>query len=172
MPSNHLILCHPLLLLSSIFPSIGVFSNELALCIRMIEEFAPKTALRRTELLLQTRPPQSSTCPVTSSAPSSKVRSCLSPGLLRTPLTSPTCKCLIISPSGHFKVWRVSNSPLLPLPPASVSTCQALALTLEVAACKESCWFQKSDSLSTQTIIAFPILTVKGCLDKAGWCGV
>ena len=34
MPSNHLILCHPLLLLSSIFPSIGVFSNELALCIR------------------------------------------------------------------------------------------------------------------------------------------
>ena len=34
MPSNHLILCHPLLLLISIFPSIGVFSNELALCIR------------------------------------------------------------------------------------------------------------------------------------------
>ena len=28
MPSDHLILCHPLLLLSSIFPSIGVFSNE------------------------------------------------------------------------------------------------------------------------------------------------
>ena len=28
MPSNHLILCHPLLLLPSIFPSIGVFSNE------------------------------------------------------------------------------------------------------------------------------------------------
>ena len=34
MPSNHLILCHPLLLLSSIFPIIRVFSNELALCIR------------------------------------------------------------------------------------------------------------------------------------------
>ena len=34
MPSNHLILCHPLLLLPSIFPSIKVFSNELALCIR------------------------------------------------------------------------------------------------------------------------------------------
>ena len=34
MPSNHLILCHPLLLLSSIVPSIRVFSNELALCIR------------------------------------------------------------------------------------------------------------------------------------------
>ena len=33
MPSNHLILCHPFLLLSSIFPSIGVFSNELALYI-------------------------------------------------------------------------------------------------------------------------------------------
>ena len=34
MPSNHLILCHPLLLLPSIFPSIRVFSNELALYIR------------------------------------------------------------------------------------------------------------------------------------------
>ena len=34
MPSNHLILCHPLLLLPSIFPSIRVFSNEPALCIR------------------------------------------------------------------------------------------------------------------------------------------
>ena len=33
-PSNHLILCHPLLLLPSIFPSIRVFSNESALCIR------------------------------------------------------------------------------------------------------------------------------------------
>ena len=33
MPSNHLVLCHPLLLLPSIFPSIGVFSNESALCI-------------------------------------------------------------------------------------------------------------------------------------------
>ncbi|CAI9161121.1 unnamed protein product [Rangifer tarandus platyrhynchus] len=34
MPSNHLILCHPLLLLRSIFPSIRVFSNESALRIR------------------------------------------------------------------------------------------------------------------------------------------
>ena len=34
MPSNHLILCRPLLLLPSIFPRIGVFSNELALHIR------------------------------------------------------------------------------------------------------------------------------------------
>ena len=34
MPSNHLIPCHSLLLLPSIFPSIRVFSNELALCIR------------------------------------------------------------------------------------------------------------------------------------------
>ena len=33
MPSNHLILCHPLLLLPSIFPSIRIFSNESALCI-------------------------------------------------------------------------------------------------------------------------------------------
>ena len=34
MPSNHLTLCLPLLLLPSIFPSSRVFSNELALCIR------------------------------------------------------------------------------------------------------------------------------------------
>ena len=34
MPFNHLILCHPLLLLSSIFPSIRVFSNESALHVR------------------------------------------------------------------------------------------------------------------------------------------
>ena len=34
MPSNHLILCQPLLLLPSIFPSIRVFSNESALHIR------------------------------------------------------------------------------------------------------------------------------------------
>ena len=34
MPSNHLILCHPLLVLPSVFPSIRVFPNELAVCIR------------------------------------------------------------------------------------------------------------------------------------------
>ena len=34
MPSSHLILCHPLLLLPSIFPSIRVFPNESILCIR------------------------------------------------------------------------------------------------------------------------------------------
>ena len=34
MPSNHLILCRPLLLLPSIFPSIKVFSNESTLCMR------------------------------------------------------------------------------------------------------------------------------------------
>ena len=35
--SNHLILCHPLLLLPSMFPSIRVFSNELALHIRWLK---------------------------------------------------------------------------------------------------------------------------------------
>ena len=37
MPSNHLVLCHPLLLLSSVFPSIRVFSKELVLLIRWPE---------------------------------------------------------------------------------------------------------------------------------------
>ena len=34
MPSNHLVLCHPLLLLPSILPSISIVSNESALCIK------------------------------------------------------------------------------------------------------------------------------------------
>ena len=34
IPSNHLILCHPLPLMTSIFPSISVFSNESVLCIK------------------------------------------------------------------------------------------------------------------------------------------
>ena len=37
MPSNHLILCHPLLLLSSILPNIRVFSNESVLHIRWLK---------------------------------------------------------------------------------------------------------------------------------------
>ena len=40
MPSNHLILCHPLLLLHSIFPSIRVFSNEPALCVRWPKDWS------------------------------------------------------------------------------------------------------------------------------------
>ena len=37
MPSNHLILFRPLLLVSSVFPSIRVFSNKLVLCIRWLK---------------------------------------------------------------------------------------------------------------------------------------
>ena len=37
IPSNHLILCRPLLLLPSIFPRIKVFSNESVLCIRWLK---------------------------------------------------------------------------------------------------------------------------------------
>ena len=40
MPSNHLILCHPLLLPPSIFPSIRVFSNESALRIRWPKDWS------------------------------------------------------------------------------------------------------------------------------------
>ena len=40
MASNHLILCHPLLLLSSIFPSIRIFSNESVLCIRRPKDWS------------------------------------------------------------------------------------------------------------------------------------
>ena len=40
MPSNHLILCHPLLLPPSIFPSIRVFSSESVLCIRWPKDWS------------------------------------------------------------------------------------------------------------------------------------
>ena len=40
MPSNHLILCRPLLLPRSIFPSIGVFSDESGLCIRWPKDWS------------------------------------------------------------------------------------------------------------------------------------
>ena len=40
IPSNHLILCHPLLLPPSFFPSIRVFSNESALCIRWSKDWS------------------------------------------------------------------------------------------------------------------------------------
>ena len=40
MPSNHLILCRPLLLLPSIFPRIGIFSKVLALCIRCSKDWS------------------------------------------------------------------------------------------------------------------------------------
>ena len=40
MPSNDLILCHPLLLLPSVFPSIRLFSNELALHIRWPKDWS------------------------------------------------------------------------------------------------------------------------------------
>ena len=47
MPSNHLILCHPLLLLPSIFPSIRAFSRESVLCIRW-----PKYGVSASALVL------------------------------------------------------------------------------------------------------------------------
>ena len=51
MPSNHLILCRPLLLLLSIFPSIRVFSNESGLHIRQAEASA-KTMLKKSVLTI------------------------------------------------------------------------------------------------------------------------
>ena len=40
MPSNHLVLCHPLLLLPSIFPSIRVSSSESVICIRWPKDWS------------------------------------------------------------------------------------------------------------------------------------
>ena len=46
MPSNHLILCHPLLLLPSVFPSIRVFSNESVLHIRWPKYWSSSFSIR------------------------------------------------------------------------------------------------------------------------------
>ena len=46
MPSNHLILCHPLLLLPSIFPSIRVFSNESVLYIKWTKYWSFSFSIR------------------------------------------------------------------------------------------------------------------------------
>ena len=53
MPSNHLILCCPLLHLPSVFPSIRVFSNESALCIRWLKywSFSISPANEYSELI-------------------------------------------------------------------------------------------------------------------------
>ena len=54
MPSTHLILCRPLLLLPSIFPSIRVFSNESALCIRWPKYWSFNFNISRSNELLRT----------------------------------------------------------------------------------------------------------------------
>ena len=51
MPSNHLILCHPLLLLPSIFPRIRVFSNEWVLCIRRPSQIQINRSFRWSHVL-------------------------------------------------------------------------------------------------------------------------
>ena len=51
MPSNHLILCHPLLLLPSIFPSIRVFSNESVLRIRWPKYWSCSFSIRYSALI-------------------------------------------------------------------------------------------------------------------------
>src|SRR5574337_109392 len=48
MPSNHLILCHPLLLQPSIFPSIRVFPNESVLCVRWLKYWSFSFSLSRS----------------------------------------------------------------------------------------------------------------------------
>ena len=48
VPSNHLILCQPLLLLPSIFPSIRVFSNESVLCIRWPKDWGFSFSISRS----------------------------------------------------------------------------------------------------------------------------
>ena len=55
MPSNHLILCHPLLLLSSIFPSIRVFFNESVLHISSSNEYSGPISLRIGWIFSQSR---------------------------------------------------------------------------------------------------------------------
>ena len=48
MPSDHLILCHPFLLMPSIFLSINAFSDELALCIRWLKYWSFNYSISRS----------------------------------------------------------------------------------------------------------------------------
>ena len=57
MPSNHLILCRPLLLLPSIFPSIRVFSNESALRIRWPKYWSFSFSIKVLPMNTQNRSP-------------------------------------------------------------------------------------------------------------------
>ena len=84
MPSNHLILCHPLLLLPSIFPSIRVFSNESALLIRK-EWFSSFSSVAQSERMsnwhkvsdsLRPHKPQHARPPCPSSTPGVYPNSC------------------------------------------------------------------------------------------------
>ena len=64
MPSNHLILCHPLLLLPSIFPSIRVFSNESVLCLLYSNRcLSKKGFLHKTETVSSLPTPPNFGCP-------------------------------------------------------------------------------------------------------------
>ena len=56
VPSNHLILCHPLLLPPSIFPSIMVFSNESALRIRLWKYWSFSFLFKDTNLITEVPP--------------------------------------------------------------------------------------------------------------------
>ena len=53
MPSNHLVLCHPLLLLPSIFPSIRVFSNESTLRIRWPKHWSFSFSISSSPILFR-----------------------------------------------------------------------------------------------------------------------
>ena len=53
MPSNHLILCHALLFLPSIFRSIRVFSNESALCIRWPKYWSLSLSISPSQEILE-----------------------------------------------------------------------------------------------------------------------
>ena len=61
MPCNHLILCHPLLLLPSIVPSIRIFSDESVLRIRWPKDWSSSTGLFKKNYPLATWDPESET---------------------------------------------------------------------------------------------------------------
>ena len=79
MPSNHLILCLPLLLLSSIFPSIWVFSNEVGLC---TSPRNPLSSPLSDQVLVPVSPSQGS-------LPSQACEHCNQPLAPNSPLSAP-----------------------------------------------------------------------------------
>ena len=121
MPSNHLILCHPLLLLPSIFPSIRVFSNESALCIKWPKywsfSFSPSNEYSglisfRTDWF-DLADPQAEICRL----PMPRLRveegsSLYGPCLPSSPSDQAACCWLVHRPQSYF-IQHVGNSELV-----------------------------------------------------------
>ena len=126
MPSNHPILCHPLLLLPSIFPFIRVFSNELALHIRWQNYWSFSFSI----------------------SPPSEYS-----GLISLTAVQGTLKCLLQHHSSKSSVLRHSAFFMVQLSHPHMTTKKTIALTIWTFVGKE---MSLIFNMLNRFIIAFP----------------